>query len=238
MCSREDEPADGQNHDEQTCTVMVARAAIVAVVLMLSCSGAARAQADRTSSAVEVWASGCASVPSHGSGVALGDDLVATAAHVGAGATSVSIDDHHGHSFQAEIAGIDAQRDAAVLRVPGLDRPRMRLRSLRNGERGSFFAFGGPRPMLSAFTVVRAVGISSEDIYREGEHVRPGYQLEATVVAGDSGAGLLAEDGALGGLVWATSRSVDNQAWAIGVAVISDLLPTITARPAAPIPCV
>ncbi len=217
---------------------MVARAAIVAVMLMLSCSGAARAQADRASSAVEVWASGCSSVPSHGSGVALGDDLVATAAHVVAGATRVSIGDGHGHTFQAEIAGIDAQRDAAILRVSGLDRPKMRLRTMRNGERGSFFAFGGPQPALAAFTVVRAVGISSEDIYRRGEHVRPGYQLEATVVAGDSGAGLLAGDGTLGGVVWATSRSADNQAWAIGVGVISDLLASVTSGPAAPVPCV
>jgi S1-C subfamily serine protease len=217
---------------------MLARAAFVAIVLMLSCSGAARTQTDRRSSAFEVWASGCASVPVHGSGVALGDDLVATVAHVVAGADSVSIDDGHGHSFRAEIAAIDAKRDAAVLRVSGLDRPTLHLRAMRNGERGSFFAFGGPHPTLAAFTVVQAVGISSEDIYRQGEHLRPGYQLEATVVAGDSGAGLLAQDGTLGGLVWATSRSADNQAWAVGVGVVSDLLRSMTARPAAPVPCV
>ena len=217
---------------------MLARAGIIAVVLMLSCSGAARAQTDRVSSAVEVWANGCQSVPLHGSGIALGHDLVATVAHVVAGAKSVSIDDGHGHSFPAEIAAIDAQRDAAVLRVSGLDRPTLRLRAMGSGERGSFFAFGGPEPMLSAFTVVRAVGISSEDIYRQGEHLRPGYQLEATVVAGDSGAGLLAEHGTLGGLVWATSRSTDNQAWAVGVEVISDLLGSITPGPAPPVPCV
>jgi S1-C subfamily serine protease len=238
MCPREDESAHGQKHDEPKPTVMVARAAIVTVVLTLSCSGAARAQSGRESSAVEVWASGCQSVPLHGSGIALGHDLVATVAHVVAGAKSVSIDDGHGHSFQAEIAAIDPQRDAAVLRVSGLDRPTLHLRAMRNGERGSFYAFGGAQPTLSAFTVVRAVGISSEDIYRQGAHLRPGYQLEATVVAGDSGAGLLAEHDALGGLVWATSRSADDQAWAIGIGVISDLLRSVTARPAAPVPCV
>jgi S1-C subfamily serine protease len=242
MCAvtveREDESAHGHLHDEPKPMVTFARAAIVSIVLMLSCGGATPPQTNRESSAVEVWANGCSSLPVHGSGIALGDDLVATAAHVVAGATSVSIDDGRGHSYLADVAAIDAQRDAAVLRVSGLDRPTLRLRAMRTGERGSFFAFGGPQPTLAAFTVVRAVGISSEDIYREGEHVRPGYQLEATVVAGDSGAGLLAEDGTLGGLVWATSRSTEGQAWAIGVEVVSDLLASITARPAAAIPCV
>ena len=109
---------------------------------------------------------------------------------------------------------------------------------MRNGERGWFFGFGGPQPLLSSFTVVRAVGISSEDIYRRGDYLRPGYQLAARVVAGDSGAGLIGQDDSLGGIVWATSRSTDNQAWAIGVEVISDLLRSVTARVAAPVPCV
>ncbi len=214
------------------------RAAIVAIVVALVCAGAARAQPNRAAAAVEVWANGCASLPIHGSGAALGNDLVATAAHVVAGAKTVTVDDGHGNSYQAAIVAIDTKRDAAVLRVPGLHRPTLRLRAMRNGERGWFFGFGGAHPLISAFTVARAVGISSEDIYRQGDYLRPGYQLEAMVVAGDSGAGLIAADGKLGGLVWATSRSADDQAWAIGVGVISDLLRSVTARVAAPVPCV
>lgn len=217
---------------------MFVRAAIVAIVVAFVCAGAARAEPNRAAAAVEVWANGCASLPIHGSGAALGNDLVATAAHVVAGAKTVTVDDGHGTSYQATIVAIDTQRDAAVLRVPGLHRPTLRLRAMRKGDRGWFFGFGGAQPLLSAFTVVRAVGISSEDIYRRGDYVRPGYQLAVTVVAGDSGAGLIGQDDSLGGIVWATSRSTDNQAWAISVEVISDLLHSVTTRPAVPVPCV
>jgi S1-C subfamily serine protease len=220
-------------------TVTFVRAAIVAIVVAVVCAGSARAQPNRAlSAAVEVWANGCASLPIHGSGVALGNDLVATAAHVVAGADTVTVDDGHGKSYLATIVAIDTQRDAAVLRVPGLHRPTLRLRAMRKGERGWFFGYGGAQPLLSAFTVVRAVGISSEDIYRQGDYLRPGYQLAVTVVAGDSGAGLIGQDDLLGGIVWATSRSTDNQAWAIGVEVISDLLRSVTTRPAGSVPCV
>ena len=162
---------------------------------------------------------------------------MATVAHLVAGARSITVNDPQQRSYPATIVAIDVNRDAAVLRLTGFAAPGATLRPLRSGEHGSFFAFGGARAQLWSFTVKRAVGILGEDIYRRGQHLRPGYELRAQVVSGDSGAGLVALDGSLGGLVWAQSRNVEGTGWGISIDVISDLLRSVGRQPAAAVAC-
>ena len=162
---------------------------------------------------------------------------MATVAHLVAGAHTVTVNDVHQRSYPATIVAIDVDRDAALLRLTGFDARGATLRPLRPGEHGSFFAFGGGTPERWAFTVNRALGILGEDIYRHGEHLRPGYELRAQVIAGDSGAGLVALDGSLGGLVWAYSYSVDGTGWGISIDVIKDLLHRVGPRSAAAVAC-
>src|SRR5262249_19054049 len=64
-------------------------------------------------------------------------------------------------------------------------------------------------------------------IYRQGDHLRPGFEIAADVKAGDSGGGIVGADGSLLGLVWATSREVDGQAWALPVEAIDPLMSAV-----------
>jgi S1-C subfamily serine protease len=68
------------------------------------------------------------------------------------------------------------------------------------------------------------VTIRTSDIYREGEHLRPGFELRADVEPGDSGGGLIAADGDLLGMVWASSRERDDRAWALPIEALDPLV--------------
>ena len=187
---------------------------------------------------VEVYAEGCALVPRHGSGVALGRHLVATAAHVVAGGTAVTVVEHDGTTHSAEIAALDTKRDAAVLRVRTLERPPIRFGVLVAGETASYLGFAGAHPnTVISVTVERAVPIASEDIYIKDSYTRPGYQLHGDIVPGDSGAGVLSLRGALAALIWAADRIAEQEAFAVSTSVVTDLMPAVGAGPAAAVPC-
>lgn len=192
---------------------------------------------DPIDAAVEIWGSGCSLVFTHGSGIALGDDLVATAAHVVAGATDVAVAAWRGERTAATIVAIDTEHDVAVLRVPALRRPVLRRRPMARGEHGRFFGFGITKPKMVDFTVNRAVTVDSEDIYIHGSYPRAGYDLTTRIVSGDSGSGLIASDGSLGGIVWATSTIDENRGWGISVSVLETVLATVGPSPVARVPC-
>jgi hypothetical protein len=63
-------------------------------------------------------------------------------------------------------------------------------------------------------TIARRVTITTEDMYGNGEVVRPGYELTADIEPGDSGA-LIVIDGAGVAVIWSRSRRTDERAWAI-----------------------
>jgi len=67
------------------------------------------------------------------------------------------------------------------------------------------------------------VNIRTADIYGEGKHVRPGYELALDIKAGDSGAVVVVDDRAVA-LVWATSRQADSRAWAMRTSLVADHL--------------
>ena len=213
-------------------------AALLVVGLGLDPLGDARSRhLDARAVAVEIWADGCDTTPNHGSGVAVGHDLVATVAHLVAGAAGLRVVDDRQRTHRGAIVAIDTERDVAIVRVDDLDRRHLPLRPLAAGARGSFYGFGGETPVVAPFTVAKAVSIVSEDIYVRGEHPRPGYQLIADVVAGDSGAGLITDDGALGGVVWATSETAKDRGFAISASVIADVLAAVSTTSAPPVPC-
>jgi S1-C subfamily serine protease len=86
--------------------------------------------------------------------------------------------------------------------------------------------------------ILRRVTVRTTDVYREGEHLRPGLELQADVQAGDSGGGLVDADGKLVGIVWATSRERDDRAWAMPITALDPLLAAATAaHPVPPVAC-
>ena len=62
--------------------------------------------------------------------------------------------------------------------------------------------------------MVRRVEILTEDIYREGETRRPGYEVRAEIRPGDSGA-VVTVSGVPTAVLWSRSRNEGTRAWAI-----------------------
>ena len=216
---------------------LTAALALVCATL-LARGGPAVAFARPAEMGVEIYAAGCALVPRHGSGVALGDHLVATAAHVVAGATDVTVVEHDGTKHAAEIAALDTRRDAAVLRARTLERAPIRFGVLVAGEPASYLGFAGAHPnTVIPLVVERAITIGSEDIYIKDNYTRPGYQVHGDVIAGDSGAGVLSARGSLAALIWAADRVAEREAFAVSASVVTDLLPAVGPSPAPAVPC-
>lgn len=200
----------------------IAVAVLIGAVIAIACSGATEATPvdDRP---IEIRARGCDGPdPAVGSGTAVDAETVLTVAHVVAGADSITVTDAGGAEHAATVAAIDTDLDLAVLDVPGLGVTSVELASLGAGDMGTASGVGTGGAFV--WTIERTVVIRFADIYGEGAHERPGYELEATIERGDSGAGLFAEDGSLGGVVFATSRRDPARAWATDIAAAADLL--------------
>lgn len=195
---------------------------LIGAVVAVACgSGIAATNVDDRPTEIRAW--GCrGAVPSVGSGTAVDAETVLTVAHVVAGADSITVTDARGADHEATVAAIDTELDLAVLDVPGLDVTGVELASLGAGDRGTASGLGTGGEF--AWTVERTVVIRFADIYDRGVHDRAGYELEATVERGDSGAGLFAKDGSLGGVVFAASRRDPGRAWATDIAAAADIL--------------
>jgi S1-C subfamily serine protease len=148
-----------------------------------------------------------------GSGFVVANERVATNAHVVAGVRQPSVQVRGtGRPYQARVVLFDSQRDIAVLAVPGLVAPALRLGNDLDSNADAVVA-GFPRNgPFSAFparvrSVIEATG---EDIYGKPGVARQVYSLYAQVEPGNSGGPLLAVDGALAGIVFA--KSLDDPA--------------------------
>lgn len=188
--------------------------------------------ADAAVAVVAVRAEGCGPRTGQGSGAVIGHHLVVTAAHVVAGASSVTVTGRAGTETEAAIVLFDPDLDLAVLRtIEDLGSPV--LISDDDPEGGETVSIlvartetSTERPGAVEFdevlaTVRRQAVIATTDIYREQPVRRPGFELEAEVEPGASGA-LVVEKGTGVGVIWARSNRTDGRAWAV------DLPPEIT----------
>ena len=194
----------------------------------------ARAQPDPAASTVGIEARGCRLLPNQAVGVAVDGDLVVTVAHAVAGEQDIAVTTPDGRTLPAAVAAIDPDLDAAVLRVEGLDLPALPRRTF-DGEAddaASMVRVEDGQATSVPVTIRRRVTINTTDIYREGEHQRPGFELGADVAAGDSGSGVVASDGSLLGVVWAASREAEDRAWALPIEAYEPLVEAAQARTA------
>jgi hypothetical protein len=187
---------------------------------------------------VAVFSSGCGLARHRGSGVVIDRGLVVTAAHVVAGTDGVELIDGAGYdkSHSATVAVIDTNIDIALLRAATLGSGPVRLRTLADGEYGTFVGYGDDDPTPTPFTVERAVVIDTEDIYVKGQHRRDGYEINLEVEPGDSGAGLIVGKD-LGGIVWARIRDNNRLSYATDATEIVKLQDRLTSKDAPPVPC-
>jgi len=144
-----------------------------------------------------------------GSGFVYARDRILTNAHVVAGASSVAVQLSSGRQAQATVVVYDPDRDVAVLSVPGLDATPLTI-ATHDAARGDPAAVVG-YPQNGPYTVVtaRVRGKSTVDgtnIYGHGDVTRSIYSIRAVVREGNSGGPLLAANGTVLGVVFATAR--------------------------------
>jgi S1-C subfamily serine protease len=221
---------------------MTGRSGLVAIALALAglsaCSSAHGDRVDARGSAVVIEATGCRSFASRAVGMVVDDGLVATVAHAVAGESEIDVSTPDGRTLHGTVAAIDTDLDAAVLRVDHLDVRPLAERPYAEGEAVELVRSADGAVTSTPIEIRRRVTIRTSDIYREGTHLRPGFELVAAVKAGDSGGGIVGRDGRLLGLVWATSRESDDRAWGLPVEAIGPLMTAARAGgPPAPAAC-
>lgn len=160
-----------------------------------------------------------------GSGFVYGKQRVVTNAHVVAGTSTVTVQLRSGASLHATVVLFDLKRDVAVLSVPGLNEPALHFAD-QPAARGDNAAVLG-YPQDGPFTVRTArIGgrstVSGNDIYGNGNVNREIYSVRATVRSGNSGGPLMAEDGTVLGIVFATSLESNDVGYALTDAEVAD----------------
>lgn len=150
------------------------------------------------------------------------DGRIATVAHVIAGAQHIEVRGKHG-SGDATVVYFDPVNDVAVLKVDPRLAETTPIGSAKAGDHGTAVVYrDGAATTLDA-VVQRAVDIRTADIYGNGEHLRPGYELTIAVEPGDSGSNVIV-GGHTVAIVWATSRKTEARSWAMRTTLVADHL--------------
>ena len=203
---------------------------VIGAILLAACGSdapAAPLSSDRIrESAVQVAATGCRAVEIRGAGMMVADGRIATVAHVVAGATRLEVRGAHG-TAEATVVYFDPVLDVALLKVDPSLAPSIPIGAAAAGDHGTVIVYRGDAPVQRPVDVTRLVDIRTADIYGEGKHLRPGYELHLDIQEGDSGATVVVGDKAVA-LVWATSNQAAARAWAMRTSLLADHLTAST----------
>jgi S1-C subfamily serine protease len=205
-----------------------ARFARVVSLALISASGAVISCGDdpdpplAADAAVEVVAIGCGPVDGRGDGLVVAPGRVLTVAHVVAGSDRVQVSTRLG-TTTAVVTVFDPANDVAVLAIhPGFA-PAIPLGTADVDDRGVVALYREGQPTIVPVRIADVVTIRTEDIYLDRIYDRPGYELEAEIIPGDSG-GVVVVDHRAVAVVWARSRRSDNRAWSVDALVVADRL--------------
>jgi S1-C subfamily serine protease len=148
-----------------------------------------------------------------GSGFVYAPHHVLTNAHVVAGAQSVTVD-----NLSARVVVFDPKRDVAVLYVPELNAPALHFapRPAHSGEPAVVLGYpeNGPYTVRSA-RVRGESTVRGSDIYGRGSVDRTIYSIRSVVRSGNSGGPLLAYNGRVLGMVFATALDSPDTGFAL-----------------------
>ena len=168
---------------------------------------ASPALAREKQSIVKVMGTACGHSRS-GTGFVFAPHHVLTNAHVVAGAGGgLRVSNGWPNSAPARVVLFDPRRDIAVLYVPGLNAPPLRL--MRHAQAGSSAIIAGYPDSLPLTPVPARVSnpiaVTISDIYSTAAVTRQVYVVRATVRPGNSGGPLLSPQGSVYGVVFAAS---------------------------------
>lgn len=168
-------------------------------------------------STVKILGTGCGNVYQYGSGFVVAPGLVVTNAHVVAGTTRIDVIDQTEYHPATPVL-FDPEFDLAVLRVPTLTDPALRVDSgyVGRGAKAAVLGYPGGH----GFTAVPAGVVlrfdpPAPDIYGNNGTQRQIYELQATVRPGNSGGPLVEPNGEVVGVVFSRDASNPNVGFAL-----------------------
>jgi S1-C subfamily serine protease len=169
-------------------------------------------------STLKIQSRGCGGIL-FGSGFPVADDLVVTNAHVVAGARRHEVLTNKGVRAGATVVYLDPNRDLALLSVPDLPVPPLRLAgaAARRGQRAVVIGYpaGGPQDLIGA-SIVQRVQPEAPDIYARPQNSRRDiYVLHSKVRKGVSGGPVVDQRGRPLGVVFAASTVERTEGYAL-----------------------
>jgi hypothetical protein len=180
---------------------------------------------------VKVSSLGCGGLVT-GSGFPIGVGYVITNAHVVSGTTAHTVMTPNGSHLKATVVLFDPERDVAVLYVPGYTTAGLPLAPADRGTQGAVIGYpGGGNEQISPAVVNGSVMAEGRDIYNQNLVTRQVFVMQASVHPGNSGGPLVDLQGRVLGLVFATSASNPNQAYALTDDEIRPDIQTAQANP-------
>ncbi len=164
---------------------------------------------------VKVSSLGCGGLVT-GSGFAIGGGYVVTNAHVVSGTRSHRLQTVGGDELTTTVVYFDPGRDFALLYSPDLTSAGLGFGPASRGTAAAVIGYpGGGRETIEPAVVDGAVEAKGRDIYSTNPVTRQVYVIEGKVRPGNSGGPLVDLQGKVLGIVFATSASSPDQAYAL-----------------------
>lgn len=178
-----------------------------------------------TPSTVNIEAFGCGT-GFEGSGFVVADGLVATNAHVVAGANQIELLRTDGSRVSATVAHFDPDRDLALLASSDVGRPPLPLRDPSVDEGAAVIGYPGGQdtPRVAPASVADDRPTVGRDLYGRDRVERRVLYLAAQLRQGDSGAAVIGTDGAVIGVTFAVSPDNPDVAYALHVEELREAL--------------
>jgi S1-C subfamily serine protease len=151
-----------------------------------------------------------------GSGFIAMPGLVVTNAHVVAGEKAPRVEPFQGRSLPATVVLFDANRDLALLRVPGLTGQALAVDKGEEGETGAVYGHPGGGDLRAAPAKISQELIAvGRDIYDRSDTRRSIFVLASALRPGDSGGALVDKEGKVVGVAFAIAPDKPGVSYAL-----------------------
>jgi S1-C subfamily serine protease len=191
--------------------------------VVMPSGSALQAAVDRDqASVVKVEGQGCGGVV-EGSGFVVSSNEIATNAHVVAGITQPYVQDSNG-THKGTVVWFDPDLDLAILRVSGLAGQKLPIDTdkIASGTAAAVLGYPGGGPFTAATAaVLDEFTATGRNIYGSGNTNRDVYEIQATVIPGNSGGPLVGRDGSVIGVVFAQSTTYQHVGYALTTKQVS-----------------